>query len=149
MSLPKERQIEIIISHKQRIVELTNKILEIIHDSDTRHEYTAAQRLELRKLINETVSEITTIVGFCGRSERNWATSMTQSITLHNLYLEWYMSPVLKFWCTMANSIIIDFNKTPFKFFGGDLKLKLSQFEAEVKGVADRREEARTKFSGA
>jgi hypothetical protein len=41
----------------------------------------------------------------------------------------------------MANSITIDFNKTPFKFFGGDLKLKLSKFEAEVKGVADRREE--------
>ena len=141
MSLSKEKQIEIVICHKKRIVELTNKILEIIHDSDSRHVFTAAQQLELRKLINETVSEITTIVGFCGRSEREWAANMTRGITFHNLYLEWYMSPLLKFWCTMANSITIDFNKTPFKFFGGDLKLKLSKFEAEVKGVADRREE--------
>lgn len=142
MSLSKEKQIEIVICHKKRIVELTNKILEIIHDCDSRKdEYTPQQQLELKKLINETVSEITTIVSFCGRSEREWAANMTNSIARQNVMLSWVFNSLLEFWCTMANSITLDFNKTPFKFFGGDLKLKLSKFEAEVKGVADRREE--------
>ena len=138
LSLSKEKQIEIVICHKKRIVELTNRILEIIHDSDSKQEYITTQQLELKKLINEIICEMTTIVGFCGRSERNWVDNMTNGICMHTIYLSWVASSILEHWCTMANSITIDFNKTPFKFFGGDLKLKLNQFEAEVKGIADR-----------
>jgi len=139
MSLSKEKQIEIVISHKKTIVKLTNRILEIIHESTKDWEYSDAQKLELRKLINETLSELSTIAGFCGRRERNWVSNMARSILAHNVYMNRMMHSLLELWCTMANTITIDFNKTPFKFFGADLKLKLKDMEAGIKGTIDKR----------
>jgi hypothetical protein len=142
MSLSREKQIEIVISHKKKVVELTNRILEVINESKKEREYSDTQKLELRKLINETLSELSTIAGFCGHSERNWVINMAQSILIHNLYMNRTMHPLLELWCTMANTISIDFNKTPFRFFGADFKFKLKDFETRIKGIADRREEA-------
>jgi hypothetical protein len=140
LSLSKEKQIELVILHKKQILSLTNQILEIISDSDKTHKYNACQELELRKLMNETISELTIIAGFCGSAERSWVDRMTNSVCIHNVEMSWFLSSLLTHWCTMANSITIDFNKTPFKFFGADLKLKISEFEAQVKGIVDKRE---------
>lgn len=140
MSLPKEKQIDIVISHKKNIVQLTNKILKIVHEADKEKEFSNEEKLQLKQLINETVSELSTIAGFCGTDERNWVANMTNSIAAFNVYMCWEMSSVLELWCTMANSITLDFNKTPFKFFGADFKLKWREFETRIKGIADRRE---------
>ena len=139
MSLSKEKRIELVISHKKNIVNLTNRILEIIHDSTDDWKYNDAQKLELRKLMNETLSELSTIAGFCGRKERGWVSDMARSIIVHNVYLNRTMHSLLELWCTMVNTITIDFNKSPFKFFGADLKLKLKDMEAGIKGTIDRR----------
>ena len=39
----------------------------------------------------------------------------------------------------MAKSITLDFNKTPFKFFGGDFKVKWHEFEAGLRTLIDAR----------
>ncbi len=139
MSLSKEKQIEIIISHKNNVLKLTNRILEIINENTKKWEYSDAQKLELRQLINGTLSELSTIAGFCGRKERNWVSSMAHSISMYNVYMNRTMDILLEFWCTMANTITIDFTKTPFRFFGADFKLKLKDFETRIKGIADKR----------
>ena len=120
-------------------MKLTNRILEIICERTDSWEYSDSQKLELRQLINETLSELSTIAGFCGRKERNWVLEMTRSISMHNVYMNRVIQSLLEFWCTMANSITIDFNKTPFKFFGADLNLKMKDFEAGIKGSLDKR----------
>ena len=139
MSLSKEKQIKIIISHKNNVLKLTNRILEIINESTEKWEYSDAQKLELRQLINETLSELSTIAGFCGRKERNWVFDMAHSISIHNVYMNRTAHHLLEFWCTMANIITIDFTKTPFRFFGADIKLKLKDFETRIKGIVDKR----------
>jgi hypothetical protein len=136
MSLPKEKQVEIVISHKRHIVELTNSILDIIHDAK-KDEYSDAQKLQIKKLVNESISELSTIASFCSNRERVWVFDMTRLSSLsiiNGLYF------LLEDWCTLANTTSVDFNKTPFRFFGADLRLKWDQFEARVKGTADRRE---------
>jgi len=140
MALSKEKQIETIVSHKNNVLKLTNRILEIISESTEKWEYSDAQKLELRQLINGTLSELSTIAGFCGRKERNWVINMAHSISIHNVNMKRTMHSLLELWCTMANAITIDFTKTPFKFFGADLKLKLKDFETRIKGIADKRE---------
>jgi hypothetical protein len=136
MSLPKEKQVEIVISHKRHIVELTNSILDIIHEAKE-HKYSDVQKLQIKKLVNESISELSTIAGFCSNTERVWVLNMARLSSL-SIINEMYF--LLEDWCTLANSISVDFNKTPFRFFGADLRLKWNQFEARVRGTADKRE---------
>jgi len=140
MSLPKEKQVTIVISHKEKIVKLTNKILEILHDAEGKKEFSNEQKLLLKKHINGVVSELTIITSFCGSNERNWAARMTESIARLSVVMNWYLTSLIEFWCTMANSITLDFNKTPFKFFGGDFKVKWHEFEARLRTLIDRRQ---------
>jgi hypothetical protein len=140
MSLPKEKQVDIVISHKKNIVRLTNKILKIVNDANERKEFSNEQKLQLKQLINETISEMGTVASFCGTDERNWVSNMTNAIAAFTVYTAWETSVILEHWCTMANSITLDFNKTPFKFFGADLRLKWREFEARLRGLADRRD---------
>jgi hypothetical protein len=140
MTLPKEKQIDIVISRKKNIVELTNRILKIVHEADKTMKFSNEQQLQVKQLVNETVSELSTIASFCGTEERNWVLRMTNVIAPVNVAVYWETHSILEYWCTMANSITLDFNKTPFKFFGADFKLKLRDYEARIKATADRRE---------
>lgn len=140
MSLPKEKQVDIVISHKENIVALTNKILEIVHDSNKRQEFSNEQKLKLKQLINETISEMSTVASFCGSDERNWVSNMTNAIGAFTVYTAWETNVILEQWCTMANSIMLDFNKTPFRFFGADIKLKWRDLETRIRGIVDRRD---------
>jgi hypothetical protein len=140
MSVPKEKQVDIVISHKKNIVALTNKILEIVHDSNKKREFSNEQELQLKQLINEVISEMSTVASFCGSDERNWVSRMTNAIGAFTVYMAWETSVILEHWCMMANSIMLDFNKMPFKFFGADIKLKLHDLEARIKGSVDRRD---------
>jgi len=141
VSLPKEKQVELVISHKENIVKLTDRILEILHEVKEKKELDKKQELSLRQLINNTVSEMAIIAGFCGSNEREWINSMMSLITTINMNLEFIArTHIIETWCTDVNSITLDFNKTPFKFFGADFKLKLHDFEVRVKGLVDRRE---------
>lgn len=140
MSLSKEKQVSIVISHKNKIVQLTNKILEIIHEAEEKQELSKEQKLLVKQYLNEVVSELTTIASFCGSGERKWATRMAESIARLSAILDWWMLSIIEFWCIMANRITVDFNKTPFKFFGGDFKVKWREFETRLRGLADRRE---------
>ena len=140
VSLSKEKQVSTVISHKKKIVKLTNKILRIIHEAGEKQELGKEQKLLAKQYLNEVVSELTTIASFCGSGERKWAARMTESIASLSIVLDWWMLSMIEFWCTMANSITLDFNKTPFKFFGGDFRVKWREFETRLRGLADRRE---------
>lgn len=140
MSLSKEKQVIIVISHKEKIVKLTNKILEILHEVEGIRKFSKEQKLSIKQLINEVVSELTTITSFCGSAERDWANRMSDIIARLSVTLDWVFISLIEYWCTMANSITLDFNKTPFKFFRADFKLKWREFETRLRGLVDRRE---------
>lgn len=144
MSLSKEKQVSIVISHKKKIVKLTNKILRIIHEAEEKQKLSREQKLLAKQCINEVVSELTTIASFCGSNERKWAARMTESIAGISVILDWYWGSLIEFWCTMVNSITLDFNKTPFKFFGGDFKVKWREFETRLRAFADRRQPSKS-----
>ena len=141
VSLSKEKQVNIVISHKKKIVELTNKILEILHKPANTKRFSEEQRLSIKQLTNEVVSELAIIASFCGSRERDWAFRMSDSVARLNVILDWVFTSLVEFWCTMANSITLDFNKTPFRFFSADFKLKWHEFETRLKGLVDRREQ--------
>lgn len=132
-------QVKIVLSHKRKIVQLTNRILEILHEANSNQKISSEQKLQIKKLINEVVSELTTIASFCNSREREWAGRMSRAIAGTTAIMDYIFISLFEFWCTMVNSITIDFNKTPFRFFGGDFKLKWHEFETRLSAFADRR----------
>ncbi len=87
MNLSKEKQINLVSSHKKKIVELTNRILTVISETSKKYKFDNEQKLLLKQLINETVSQIATIVSFCGSKERNWINNTTMVIAIQNINL--------------------------------------------------------------
>jgi hypothetical protein len=70
---------------------------------------------------------------------------MALMIARLSVVIDWYLNSIIEAWCTMVNSITLDFNKTPFKFLGVDFKIRLREFETRLKGLADRREQPQSK----
>ena len=140
MSLSIEKQINLVISHKKKVVELTNEILKIINEAGKKYKFDNNQKLLLKQLFNETVSEITTIASFCGSKERNWVNNVAVVIAIQNINLTYSSRHLLELWCTMINSMSFNFNKTPFNFLGFDFKAKWHDLEISLRSLVDRKE---------
>ena len=133
MSLSRQEQVEIVIRHKNRILQLTNNILDIVGDS--RSKPIIEQKPLLKQCFNETISELSVIAGFCGSKERDWVNKVADSIARLTPILDWGLPPIIESYCTMINSIIIDFSKTPFIFSTGKLNSKRHKFESKISSV--------------
>jgi len=45
---------------------------------------------------------------------------------------------IIEDWCTMVNSIIVDFEKTPFRFVGGEFQFSLRELKAKIRAIVKR-----------
>jgi hypothetical protein len=88
----------------------------------------------VREKLHEIVSCLSVIAGFCDKGARDYALRISKvaaEITAQNeiTNLEGF---VLESFNTMVNSVIVDYNKTPFSF-SGEFKVGFDKFIASLK----------------
>ena len=157
MSLPPEVKLQTILQKKEEIRRATDEISEIIKKLGKQSLYEAALDLlkksgdketkespyykldeqssvAVRQKLHKIVSSVSTIASFCDKSTQSYvmriskvAAEITAESEITNL--EGF---VLESFCTMVNSIIVDFNKTPFSL-SGEFKVGFDKFIASVK----------------
>ena len=136
MSVSRQEKITIIINHKNQIVNLANNILQMVNDVNNPGLSSISERkLLLKQQLNQTVSELSIIAGFCGPKERKWVSTVSDRISMLSPVLEWCLPSLIESYCIIISGLIIDFNKTPFSFFNDDLKGKWREFEYKAKAV--------------
>lgn len=121
MSISKDRMIEIVIAHKDRIREVTDHLSEIIYKAKSKMpknawELDEESALAIRKAIHEIVEEIAIIGIFCDSWTRKYIAKVTPAvseITASDISL--LDVHTLELFGTMVNFIAPDFTKTPFR----------------------------------
>ncbi len=134
MSLSQKEQERIVEEHKKRIRKITNKILDIIGQS-----FNDKTKLQVRKLVNEVVSELSVIVGFCGSREKKWVDAMSFEMASYMVFLDMGSKPIIRLWCTLVNNVVVDFTKTPFRFLDTEFNVRWKDFETKFRALVDRR----------
>ena len=134
--------IDVVITHKQRIVKTTNQIIKRVRElkPTPSEELRRETALFVRQSIDQVISDLSVIGGFCGKNEKNYIAQLASSVSpmvTSPSYIG-FMSPVIEDWCTMVNSIIVDFHKTPFKFVSGEFKLSFRELETKIKAILRR-----------
>lgn len=142
MEPSKKEKIEIVITHKQRIVETTNQIIEKLRkleSTSSKEQYRETSLFTAQKA-NQIISDLSIIGGFCGKAEKDYIrhlASVIDSPLTDPDYISAFL-PIIEDWCTMVNSIIVDFEKTPFRFVGGEFQFSLRELKAKIKTVLKR-----------
>ena len=126
-----------VIAGKKRIADLTGKILDTLYESKSREGLGDEQELSIKKLVNEIISELSTIAGFCGSREREIVSSMTRLIPAITSQME-STTLLLEEWCTIVNGISVDFNRTPFRFHTGELNTRWVRLEGRINALLGR-----------
>ncbi|MCW4039416.1 MAG: hypothetical protein NWE83_01545 [Candidatus Bathyarchaeota archaeon] len=134
MSTKNDKQIKLVLSHKAKILTSTNKLLKILDDAQESYRFTKKQRLAIRQLLNHVVSELSTIVGFCDPKEQDRVNRIIEGIAKLNVHLNWELAPLITYFCTIINSITLDFNKTPLRF-GREFSSKLRELETRFQAI--------------
>ena len=85
MSISKDRMVEIVIAHKDRIREATDQLSEIIYKAKSKMPKNAwkldeQSSLAIRKIIHEIVEEIAIIGGFCDGWTRKYIARVTPAV---------------------------------------------------------------------
>ena len=144
LELPKEKMIEIVIDHKKNIVKTTNQISESLQKlrepTSKKMSLDYETALFVKKSVHQVVSDLSIIGGFCGGTEKDYINRMAFMLggLVATGYIDIVTAPIIELWCTMVNSIMIDFNKTPFRFVGGEFKLNLRKLETKIKAFLSR-----------
>ena len=134
--------IEIVVTQKKKIKEATDRLSQTLEDSKVDNELELKKNsiVEIRKIIHEIISELSIIGGFCDGWSRNYVSRISSAVaeTVSQCELMIWDALILELFATMVNSIIIDFNKTPFRF-AGEIKARLREFEAKLKATVIRK----------
>lgn len=134
MSTKNDKQIKLVLSHKTKILTSTNKLLKILDDAQESYRFTKKQRLAIRQLLNHVVSELSTIVSFCDPKEQDRMNRIIEGIAKLNVHLNWELAPLITYFCTIINSITLDFNKIPLRF-GREFSSKLRELETRFQAI--------------
>jgi hypothetical protein len=134
MSTKNDKQIKLVLSHKAKILTSTNKLLKILDDAQESYRFTKKQRLAIRQLLNHVVSELSTIVSFCDPKEQDRVNRIIEGIAKLNVHLNWELAPLINYFCTIINSLTLDFNKTPLRF-GREFSSKLRELETRFHAI--------------
>lgn len=134
MSTKNDKQIKLVLSHKAKILTSTNKLLKILDDAQESYRFTKKQRLAIRQLLNHVVSELSTIVSFCDPKEQDRVNRIIEGIAKLNVHLNWELAPLINYFCTIINSLTLDFNKTPLRF-GREFSSKLRELETRFQAI--------------
>lgn len=134
MSTKNDKQIKLVLSHKAKILTSTNKLLKILDDAQESYRFTKKQRLAIRQLLNHVVSELSTIVSFCDPKEQDRVNRIIEGIAKLNVHLNWELAPLINYFCTIINSLTLDFNKIPLRF-GREFSSKLRELETRFHAI--------------
>ena len=157
MSLSPEVKLQTFLQKKEEIRKATDEISEIIkklgkgspykaalsflgksNDKETKeHPYYKLDEqssVVVRQKLHKIVSCASTIAGFCDENTQNYVMRISKvaaEITAQHeiTSLDGF---ILESFCTMVNSIDVNFNKTPFSL-SGEFKLGFDKFIASVK----------------
>jgi hypothetical protein len=98
-------------------------------------------RFIIKTKINEIVSSLSIIVGFCDRDAQNLVKEIIRNGILNTVVLNTKMDVASKFYleifCIIVNSLTIDFNKTPFKF-EAEFEMKVKELSAKIKTAYEK-----------
>jgi hypothetical protein len=134
MSTKNDKQIKLVLSHKTKILASTNKLLKILDSAQESYRFTNKQRLAIKQLLNQIVSELSTIASFCIPKEQDCVNRVFEGIAKLNVHLNWELAPLITYFCTVVNSITLDFNKTPMRF-GREFSNKLGELETRFHAI--------------
>jgi len=134
----KQKMIDTVIAHKERIVKVTNEIIEKLNEAKG-SESEEKTSIYVKKRVNQIISDLSIIGGFCGRREK-------ELVELTNDLVEPILAGMdseisvglMEHWCIAVNDIIVDFTKTPFRFVGGEFKVNLRNLEGKIKTILKR-----------
>lgn len=79
MNNSKEKAIEIIIREKNSIRKATDEILKIVKKIEEKEELDSQDRFTIRIKINEIISSLSIIAGFCDRNAQNLVRELTRA----------------------------------------------------------------------
>jgi hypothetical protein len=125
------------INHKAKILSSTNKILKIVDNAKESYHFTNKQRLAIKQLLNQIVSELSTITSFCGTREQDRVNRLVEGIAQLSVHLNWDLAPLVDYFSTIINSVTLEFNKTPFRF-GREFNSKLGDLETRFHAIFTR-----------
>ncbi|MEM2129057.1 MAG: hypothetical protein QXZ70_00510 [Candidatus Bathyarchaeia archaeon] len=141
MALSKKEMVKIIVAHKNNIEENTSQIKEKLQDVQPVGKPLDKETTRfVQQKVDSVIKELSIVGSFCGRGEKNYVYKVSDIIGRLTApgYIDYYIAVAIRFWCTMVNSIMIDFNKTPFKFFGS-FKIDLKNLETQVRTLFQRK----------
>ncbi len=157
MSIPQEVKLKIILEKKADIRKATDEISECIkklgkgnfYDAqkyafdrisrgenvdDAYHKLDEQKAVMVRQKLHQIMEDVSTIAGFCDKSTRvyvmriskvvSWITSLSEITNLEAFILESF--------CTNVNTIIVDYDKTPFSA-STEFKVGFDKFFASIK----------------
>lgn len=137
MSVSLEKQVDVIVTKKGRIVELTSELLRTTAGFGASESPSAEQTASTKQLLTQIISELTTIASFISSKDAKWSKSMVDTSAHLCANAQRELTPVLEDYCLLINSITVDFTKTPFRF-SKEFKRKLKRFDAKYKTALKR-----------
>ena len=137
MSVSLEKQVDVIVTEKGRIVELTSELLRTTAASEASESLSAEQAATTKQLLTQVISELTTIASFISPKDAKWSKSMVDISSHLTANVRWELTPILEEYCLLINSIHVDFTKIPFRF-SKEFKRKLKRFDAKYKTALKR-----------
>jgi hypothetical protein len=158
MSLSSEAKLTVILEKKEDIRKATDEISEIIKQLGKGSSYLAAvhtlkkmsgqkigedpyykldeqNSVIVRQKLHKIVSDMSTIASFCDKKTQSYIMRISKvaaeiAAGSEITHLEGF---ILESFCTMVNSIIVDYNKMPFSL-SAEFKLGFDKFIASVRG---------------
>ncbi len=134
MSAKNDKLIKLVLSHKAKILTSTNKILKLLDNTQGAYSFTNKQRLAIKQQLNHVVSELSTIASFCSPNEQDRVNRIMEGIAKLNVHLNWELAPLINYFCTIINSLTLDFNKAPLRF-GREFSSKLEELETRFHAI--------------
>ena len=155
MSLSSEVKLQTILLQKEEVRKATDEISRIIRKLGKGSPFEASLRrlrtkdkeiedpyykldeqssIAVREKLHKIVSSVSIIAGFCDKNTKDYVMRISKvaaeiSAQSEITSLDGF---VLESFCTLVNSIIVDYNKTPFSI-SGEFKVKFDKFMAGVK----------------
>jgi hypothetical protein len=141
MELSKQKMMETVIAHKDRIVNATRSIIEKLDSlqASRSSENEKDVLLYVKKQVSQIVSDLSIIGGFCGAREKSLVELSTKLIQIIlSMSRGGILSNLIEDWCLEVNGIIVDFTKTPFRFVGAEFGINLRGLEGKIKTIIKR-----------
>jgi len=141
MVLSDEQKIKIILERKEETCKLSNEVLEslmkLTRPDGDKFELTDDENLLARTKLNQIIKNMSIIAGFCDKESQSYVNRVAGIISKVGRLgtfgkINYIDKFVLDKFCTMANTLMIDFNKRPWKLAEFEVGF-LDQLKARIR----------------